>query len=168
MNIFQLQCKGFLPSADKPSYHEQWLAGNYVVAGVFPITDKNPTPSQIPKDMPQLLKQTKKQKKTKLPHFMFMYFLVPIYCAESFSAETIDLVQQRRLHWGYWHYPVLFNTKTNDIHCYQNWGIIGYAFFSFLQKFIFVSVCEVSKEHGFKTAPTLDGGHFCFRSPRNF
>lgn len=158
MNIFEGDCIGFVPSPDQASFHEQWVSGTYIVVGVFPYHVEHLTPSHIRQDIPSLFEQTRHRKRALWPKGICAYYLIPIYCSDTFSQETIDWVSKRPTYrWAIWHEPVLFNTRENNAHTNMNWGLYCSAFRQFLVRVFVAGVCTLSRKYKFSSQPVLNG-----------
>src|SRR4051794_23640373 len=97
-----------------PLFDEQWVAGTYLVSGVFFLDGSGLTPAGVTDAVDLLYERTKEQKRRAWPRGLCGYYIIPVFSASSFSEEVVKFVHTRiAFRWAIWPEPVLYRTTEN-------------------------------------------------------
>lgn len=157
MNFFQPRNRERIINVEGETFHEQWVAGTYLVVGVFPRHCRALTINQLKDNIPDFFDLLRKNKRAIWPRGICAYYAIPIYIAEEFDRTVIDWVHRRPGYkYAMWHEPVLYNTKQNTAETFNRQGIFGSAFQPFLSQVISTSLDAISKHQGHLAFPVLN------------
>lgn len=148
----------FTVDSDRPTFLEQWVAGTYLVSGVFPIDGNSLAVDQVMARVPALYAATKSQKRIRWPRGVCGYYLMPIYVSDSFDARVIEWVHSyHRYRWAIWHEPVLYCRADNTGHTRADYGLYGSAFRGYLVNLVGAAFCSVSLRCGHEFPCKING-----------
>jgi hypothetical protein len=158
MNIFETHNRGLRASPEGDTYHEQWLAGTYIVAGVFQRTPAMISIDTIQSDTPRLFDLLKANKKAIWPKGICGYYAIPIYSCEVLDTAVVDWVHSRpKYRYAMWHEPVLYDRVRNMAEMNATWRLYGSVFRVFLFETIFAALSELAKKQGHSVFPQVNG-----------
>lgn len=140
---------------DDPQFAERWFAGTYVVTGVFFLDGSDLTLAKIAADIEPLYLEIRKQKKAKWPRGLAGFFVIPIYCAPSFSDEVFESIRRRLpFRWAIWPEPLLYRTSDNSVSLRGDYGLHGRAFYPYLNQLFVAGLAKAASHFGHRTLPT--------------
>ncbi len=158
MNIFEKHNQGLKAAPEGDTYHEQWVSGTYVVAGVFQRRGRLFTVGQVRKDIPALFESLRRNKKAIWPKGVCGYYAIPVYTADGFDQGLIDWVHARPRHkYAMWHEPVLYDRIRNTAETNASWGLGGRAFRIFLFEVIYTALHGLARKEGHSGFPIVNG-----------
>lgn len=150
--------------AEHPTFVERWIAGTYIVAGIFPIEGRSLTVERLVAQIPSFYAVTRSHKRAMWPRGICGYYLIPIYIAESFDADVIEWVHSYHPYrWAIWHVPVLYTSTDNSVdkraygdprsdrHGY------GSSFWLYLESIIGTELRTVSRRFGYELPEKVNG-----------
>ena len=110
---------------------EGWMAGTYIVAGVFAIPVESLTIAEVQRKIPTLYEVTSGAKREWWwPRGLCGTFLFPFYIGSAFNPALIEWVQRRRPYrYAIWHEPVLYDIRQNAVWMRSDYGHFGSAFY---------------------------------------
>lgn len=152
-------------NAKQPTFLERWVAGTYLVTGIFPTDGRELTIERMIAAIPSLYTTTRANKQARWPRGLCGYFLVPIYTAPSFDPGVIEWVHSfHPYRWVIWHVPVLYHTATNavDKRVYgdprsDKYHHYGSTFRPYLENVIGSALRAVARPFGHQLPETVNG-----------
>ena len=158
MSIFETHNLGLRAAPEGDTHHEQWVAGTYIVAGVFQRKRASISAWDIEADVPRLFDLLKANKKSRWPRGICGYYAIPIYTCDSRDAAAVDWVHSRpKYRYAMWHEPVLYDRGRNVAEMNAAWGLHGSAFRVFLAEVIFTALHGLARKEGHATFPRVNG-----------
>jgi hypothetical protein len=158
MSVFSLMDAGFEVHEERPTFLEQWVAGTYVVAGIFPTDGTGLNIEQMKEQIPWLYATTRAHKRARWPKGICGYYLLPVYTAECFHPKVIEWVHSyHRYRWAIWHEPVLYATKANVAELRADYSLHGSAFRSHLTNLIDASLRTIARRFGHEFPRMING-----------
>jgi hypothetical protein len=158
MSIFEQHNLGLKATPDGDTYHEQWVAGTYIIAGVFHRPCQNLDVRHIQNQIPDLFHQLKKEKKGIWPKGISAFYAIPIYTSDGFDPDVVDWVHARpKYRYAMWHEPVLYDWILNKAEMNTSWGLYGAAFRIFLFEAIYTALRVKSLHEGHTEFPLVNG-----------
>jgi len=149
---------GLKAKPEGDTYHEQWVSGTYIVAGVFQRKTARISVQEIQSDAPRLFDLLKVNKKAIWPKGICGYYAIPIYSCEVLDAGAVDWVHSRpKYRYAMWHEPVLYDRGRNVAEMNADWRLYGAAFRVFLFEAIFTALNGLAKKEGHPTFPQING-----------
>ena len=151
--------------AQGPTFLEQWVAGTYLVTGLFPSDGRGLTVERMIQQIPAFYAESRSHKRVMWPRGVCGYFLVPIYTADSFDASVIEWVHSYHPYrWAIWHTPVLYHSNDNSVdkRFYgdpraDKYYWYGSAFRPYLEDVIGVGLRSVARRFGYECPQKVDG-----------
>lgn len=158
MSIFEKHNLGLKAKPDGNTYHEQWVSGTYIVAGVFQRKKPVVTVPDIEVEIPELFALLKSQKKARWPKGICGYYAIPIYTCDALDDFTVDWLHSRpKYRYAMWHEPVLYDRLRNVAEMNEAWQFHCSAFRPFLFEVIFEAVKGLAQKEGYPTFPQVNG-----------
>jgi hypothetical protein len=149
---------------EHPTFDERWVAGTYIVAGIFPSEGRSLTVERLIAQIPSFYALTRSHKRAMWPRGICGYYLIPIYVAESFDAGVIEWVRSYHPYrWAIWHVPVLYTSTANSVdkRAYGNSRSdkcsYGSYFWPYLESIIDRGLRAVSHRFGYELPETVNG-----------
>jgi hypothetical protein len=157
MSIFESHYTGPVITEDGDNFHEQWVSGTYIVAGVFIRRCSCLSISQIGEEIPHLFELLCINKQAWWPRGICAYYAIPIYTSNEFDPATVDWVHTRpEYKYAMWHEPVLYDRKRNTAEIYLAEGLCRLAFRVFLREVIYGALRAVSQREGYSDFPAVN------------
>jgi hypothetical protein len=158
MNIFEKHNQGLNARPNSDTYHEQWVAGTYIVAGVFQRKQALISIQDIQAEVPRLFELLKVNKKSRWPKGICGYYAIPIYICDVLNLGAADWVHSRpKYRYAIWHEPILYDRVRNVAEMNQAWEVYGSAFRVFLFEVIFTALEGLAKKEGHTSFPQVNG-----------
>lgn len=158
MSIFEAHNRGLKATPDGDTYHEQWVAGAYIVAGVFQRKHAVISVPEIQTEAPQLFDLLKANKRARWPKGICGYYAIPIYTCDALDSAAVDWVHSRpKYRYAMWHEPVLYDRGRNMAEMNAAWRLYGSAIRVFLFEVIFTALKGLAKKEGQPSFPQLNG-----------
>ena len=158
MNIFQIHNTGLSAAAEGNTFHEQWISGTYIVAGVFQIPVNSLSTVELNANIPHWFDMLASSKKAWWPRGICGYFAIPIYACPFFDQPVIDLVHNRpKYRYAMWHEPVLYDFRANTAQTNANYGLYCSAFRFFLFETIITTLYGLHQKYGHREFPKVNG-----------
>lgn len=158
MSIFERHNTGMKPTAEGDTYHEQWVAGTYIVAGVFQKQCSNLNVDQAIMGIAPLFNKLRVNKRAWWPKGICAYYAIPIYTSGGFDQSVIDWVHSRpRGRYAMWHEPVIYDRVKNVAEINASWGIVCAAYRVFLFEAMHAALAAVSQKEGHARFPLVNG-----------
>jgi hypothetical protein len=156
MGVFQSHYKGLPAASEGDTYHEQWVAGTYIVSGVFQRRCYV-TVEQLDHDIPQFFQLLRQNKRAIWPRGICGYYAIPIYTADRFQQTVIDWVHRRpQYKYAMWYEPVLYDRVHNIAQTRASWGRNGEAFRAFLFGIISAALDALRRHEGHAELPRVN------------
>jgi hypothetical protein len=122
-------------SLEQPFISEKWwLPPIYTCSAAFVLDGTKLSAEKIVQDLQPLRDEARMRCKRRWPIFLTQCFLVPVYCATSFSSEIVNWLMTRRVGLGRLGArlnPVLYNSEANLVEfkeALQNHNLNYYSF----------------------------------------
>lgn len=161
MNIFEEHSRGLKPNPEGDIHHEQWVAGTYIVAGVFQRKHAVISVREIQAEAPILFDLLKANKRARWPKGLSAYYAIPIYICDSLNTATVEWVHSRpKYRYAMWHEPILYDRGRNIVEMNAKWGLTGAAYRVFLFEVIFTALDALAKNEGHSSFPQVNGSHW--------
>lgn len=158
MPIFEAHNLGLKATTEGDTFHEQWVSGTYIVAGVFQRPCHFLVVRQIQDQIPRLFELLRRNKKAWWPKGICAYYAIPIYISDNFDQTVIDWVHSRpKYRYAMWHEPVLYDRVRNIAEINNVWGLYCAAFRTFLFEVILTALHGLSQKEGHTDLPLLNG-----------
>lgn len=158
MSIFEAHNLGLKAEPEGDTYHEQWVSGTYIVAGVFQRRPARISVQEIQSDAPRLFDLLKTNKRARWPKGICGYYAIPIYTCDVLDAAVVDWVHSRpKYRYAMWHEPILYDRDRNIAEMNAGWRLYGAAFRVFLFEVIFTALNGLAKKDGHPTFPQVNG-----------
>ena len=158
MSIFQIHNTGLSATPEGNTFHEQWVSGTYIVAGVFQNPVASISISEINANIPRWFDILASNKNAWWPRGICGYMAIPVYASHSFDNTVLDLVRNRpKYKYAMWHEPVLYNFHENSVHMNTKLGLYGSAFRIFLFESILTALYGLHHKYGHKSFPIVNG-----------
>jgi hypothetical protein len=142
----------------EPVFDEQWVAGTYLISGIFFFDSPSLTSAVIADAINPLYERTKKQRRRAWPRGVSGYYIIPIFTAPSFDDQVVNFVHVRMtFRWAIWPEPVLYRSADNTVEQRADYGLHGAAFYYYVQTMIGASVGVVAKLAGYKYPCAVNG-----------
>jgi hypothetical protein len=154
--------------AQAPTFLEQWVAGTYLVTGIFPTDGRGLSVERMVQSIPAFYAQSRSHKRSAWPRGICGYFLVPIYTADAFDANVVEWVHSfHPYRWAIWHTPVLYHTADNgaEKRFYgdprtDKYYWYGSAYVPYLEHVIAVALRSVARSFGYERPQRVNGTAF--------
>lgn len=146
------------PPRHEAFVHQRWIAGTYIVSGVFPRDGTDFRGHRAMDEIPVFYAVLREMRKWKLPRGLAAYHVIPIYVADSFDRHAIDWVSYRHPYrYAIWYEPVLYNARTNNASIRKDYGLMASAFYPQLRSMMYPGLAHVARlfDHPF---PTINEG----------
>ena len=138
----------------EPIFAERWVAGTYVVSGIFFLEGDGVTPEKVWADVDSLYRETRAKKKAKWPRGVAGFYIIPIYCGAAFSTEILAWIRQRHPYrWAVWAEPMLYNVSENSVTFREDYRYFGCAFFPYLGELFTTGLSRVAPHYGHTGTP---------------
>lgn len=158
MSIFEAHNLGLKATPEADTYHEQWVSGTYLVAGVFQRKHLLIGVPQIEAEAPRLFTLLKAHKNARWPKGICGYYAIPIYTCDSLDSSAVDWVHSRpKYRYAMWHEPVLYDRRQNIAEMNAKWRIHCSAFREFLFEVIFTALNGLARKEGHPAFPQVNG-----------
>lgn len=158
MSIFEAHNRGLKAAPEGDTYHEQWVAGTYIVAGVFQRKHAGISVREMQAEVPRLFDLLKANKRGRWPKGICGYYAIPIYTCDSLDTGAVDWVHSRpKYRYAMWHEPVLYDRGHNIVEMNAAWRLYGSAFRVFLFEVIFTALNGLAKKEGHASFPQVNG-----------
>ncbi len=139
------------------TFIEQWIAGTYLVCGIFPSEVQGLTVSDAAERIPALYATTKSQKRRYWPRGVCGYYLIPIYISSSFDATVVEWAREfHRYRWAIWHEPILYSTAHNTVDMRADYGLYASAYRPFLFRIVHTALAAVTSRFHPGTNATIN------------
>jgi hypothetical protein len=157
MSIFEQHNLGLKATPVGDTFYEQWVAGTYIVAGVFHRHCQNLDVRHIQEQTPELFHHLRQHKKGLWPRGISAFYAIPIYTSDGFDAAVVDWVHARpKYRYAMWHEPVLYDRKLNNAEMNSSWGLYGAAFRIFLFEAVYTALRVKSQHEGHAEFPLVN------------
>jgi len=142
----------------KPTIHAQWVKIAYFVIGIFPMEVERLSVEQISAKIPSLYATTKSHTKLRWPRGISVFFLFPVYIAESFDAAVIEWVHLQHLYrYAIEHEPFLYNKSDNAMHMRMDYGLRGSLYRPYLANVMGQAMHVIAGRFGHEFPQKLNG-----------
>ncbi len=147
-----------MQSVPEDAYHEQWVSGTYIVAGIFLRRSESIRSGQIQSDISGFFDLLKKKRKRRWPRGICAYYAIPVYICDKLDFNAVKWVHSRpRYRYAMWHEPVLYDRHNNLAEMNAAWGLYSSSFRSFLSNLIFAALSELADHEGHVSFPQTNG-----------
>lgn len=158
MSIFETHNLGLKAAPEGDTYYEQWVAGTYIVAGVFQRRQAAIGVTDIQTGIPGWFDLLKARKKARWPRGLCGYFAIPIYTCDSLDQAAVEWVHARpRYRYAMWHEPVLYDRVRNAAEMNAAGGLRGSAFHVFVFEVVMTALHGLARKEGHASLPLLNG-----------